>query len=260
MEVALVEALIRWRMPDGTLASPGQFLAVAEESGLIMEISDWVLRSSIEAAAHWHHGEWPDARVAINVSPRQLLDNRFSDRVFNLLQEYNLPTRCIEIELTESVLQTGSATIDALRALRAQGMAIALDDFGTGYSSLNYLHRFPIRTLKIDRSFIAQIEHCKESCEIVHTIIALGHGLGMKVIAEGIENTAQMELLKILRCDLGQGYLFSPPVPTEKVSEMLMARLQGGTLEPQEGNYERKKSAVRIKSWNMPSPSLGRAN
>jgi hypothetical protein len=107
-EVSLVEALIRWRMPDGTLVAPGQFLAIAEESGLIIEISDWVLQSAIEAASHWHHGAWPEACVAINVSPRQLLDDRFIDRLKALLELHDLPSHCIELELTESVLQTGS--------------------------------------------------------------------------------------------------------------------------------------------------------
>lgn len=223
MEVALVEALIRWRMPDGTLASPGQFLAVAEESGLIMEISDWVLRSSIEAAAHWHHGEWPDARVAINVSPRQLLDNRFSDRVFNLLQEYNLPTRCIEIELTESVLQTGSATIDALRALRAQGMAIALDDFGTGYSSLASVEQLPLTRIKLDRSLIARVDTSTRSAAIARAIITMCEGLGLEITAEGVERPEQFAMLTNYAGMYLQGYLLSEPVSRDQV---MNARLE----------------------------------
>ena len=223
MEVALVEALIRWRMPDGTLAAPGQFLAVAEESGLIMEISDWVLRSSIETAAHWHHGEWPDARVAINVSPRQLLDNRFSDRVFNLLQEYSLPTRCIEIELTESVLQTGSATIDALRALRAQGMAIALDDFGTGYSSLASVEQLPLTRIKLDRSLIARVDTSTRSAAIARAIITMCQGLGLEITAEGVERPEQFAMLMNYAGMYLQGYLLSEAVTRDQV---MSARLE----------------------------------
>ena len=144
LEVGLVEALLRWRLPDGRLASPAEFLAVAEESGLIMEISDWVLRSAIEAAARWHHGEWPRARVAINVSARQVLDQGFHRRVQDLLVEHRVPARCIEIELTENVLQTGPATIAAVRQLRESGVGVALDDFGTGYSSLASLEHLPL--------------------------------------------------------------------------------------------------------------------
>jgi diguanylate cyclase (GGDEF)-like protein len=223
METALVEALIRWRMPDGTLASPGQFLAIAEESGLIMEISDWVLRSAIETAAHWHHGEWPEVRVAINVSPRQLLDNRFSDRVFKLLGEYNLPTRCIEIELTESVLQTGTATIEALHALRAQGLAIALDDFGTGYSSLASVEQLPLTRIKLDRSLIDRVDTSTRSAAIARAIITMCQGLGLEITAEGVERPEQFAMLSNYAGMYLQGYLLSPPVSRDQV---INARLE----------------------------------
>ena len=217
METALVEALIRWRMPDGTLASPGQFLAIAEESGLIMEISDWVLRSAIETAAHWHHGEWPEARVAINVSPRQLLDNRFSDRIFGLLEEFDLPTRCIEIELTESVLQTGAATIEALRALRVQGLAIALDDFGTGYSSLASVEQLPLTRIKLDRSLIARVDTSTRSAAIARAIITMCQGLGLEITAEGVERPEQFAMLTNYAGMYLQGYLLSAPVSRDQV-------------------------------------------
>jgi diguanylate cyclase (GGDEF)-like protein len=217
MEVSLVEALIRWRMPDGTLACPSQFLAIAEESGLIMEISDWVLKSAIEAAAHWHYGEWPEARVAINVSSRQLLDNHFSERICELLREHNLPTRCIEIELTESVLQTGTATIDALRALRGQGVAIALDDFGTGYSSLASIELLPLSRIKLDRSLIASVDTSARSAAIARAIIGMCQGLGLEITAEGVERPEQFGWLA---GDSGmniQGYLLSPAVARDQV-------------------------------------------
>jgi diguanylate cyclase (GGDEF)-like protein len=217
LETALVEALIRWRMPDGSLAVPGQFLAIAEESGLIMEISDWVLRSAIEAAAYWHHGAWPEARVAINVSPRQLLDNRFVDRLCELLREHRLPTRCIEIELTESVLQTGAATIEALKCLRAHGVAIALDDFGTGYSSLASLEQLPLSRIKLDRSLIAGIDTSPRSAAIARAIIGMCQGLGLEITAEGVERPEQFALLLGYPGMYLQGYLLSRPVSRDDV-------------------------------------------
>jgi diguanylate cyclase (GGDEF)-like protein len=217
MQTALVEALIRWRMPDGSFATPGQFLAVAEESGLIMEISDWVLRSAIETASHWHHGSWPEARVAINVSPRQLIDQRFVDRLRALLQEYRLPARCIEIELTETVLQTGPATIENLKCLRAHGVAIALDDFGTGYSSLASLEQLPLTRIKLDRSLIAGIDTSPRSAAIARAIIGLCHGLGLEVTAEGVERPEQLALLLGHRAMYLQGYLLSHPVTRDEL-------------------------------------------
>ncbi|MBC8027368.1 MAG: diguanylate cyclase, partial [Steroidobacteraceae bacterium] len=148
LEVLVVEALIRWRMPDGSYQSPGSFLGVAEESGLIVDINDWVLRTAIKTAAHWHHGEWPKARVAINVAPRQFLDYRFIQKLKALLDEWKLPARCLELELTESVLQTGAATIKTLEQLRSMGVAVALDDFGTGYSSIGSLEQLPLTRIK----------------------------------------------------------------------------------------------------------------
>jgi diguanylate cyclase (GGDEF)-like protein len=217
LETSLVEALIRWRTPDGQVATPGEFLAIAEESGLITEITDWVLRSAIEAASHWHHGGWPEARVAINVSPRDLLDNRFVGRVAELLQEYRLPARCIEIELTESVLQTGAATINALKRLRAQGVAIALDDFGTGYSSLASLEQLPLTRIKLDRSLIAGIDTNARSAAIARAIIAMCQGLGLEITAEGVERSEQFALLVGQPAMYLQGYLLARPVPRDDV-------------------------------------------
>jgi diguanylate cyclase (GGDEF)-like protein len=217
MQTALVEALIRWRMPDGSYALPEQFLAVAEESGLIMEISDWVLRSAIETASHWHHGSWPDVRVAINVSPRQLIDQRFVDRLRALLLEYRLPARCIEIELTETVLQTGPATIENLKCLRAHGVAIALDDFGAGYSSLASLEQLPLTRIKLDRSLVAGIDTSPRSAAIARAIIGLCQGLGLEVTAEGVERPEQFALLLGYRAMYLQGYLLSHPVTRDEL-------------------------------------------
>jgi diguanylate cyclase (GGDEF)-like protein len=221
LETCLVEALIRWRMPDGRYAAPGEFLAVAEESGLIMEISDWVLRTAIETAAQWHHGPWPAARVAINVSPRQLLDYRFVERLQELLAEHRLPARCIEIELTESVLQTGPATRETLKRLREIGVALALDDFGTGYSSLASLEQLPFTRIKLDRSLIAGIDTSERSAAIARAIIGLCQGLGLEVTAEGIERPEQFVLLLGHRTMSLQGYLLARPVSRDELLPLL---------------------------------------
>lgn len=213
----LVEALIRWRKADGSYIAPGEFLSVAEESGLIIEISDWVLRTAIKAAALWHRGAWPQARVAINVSPRQLLDYRFVDRVQQLLQEYDVPPRCIEIELTESVLQTGPAIIEQLHRLRALGLAIALDDFGTGYSSLSSLEQLPLTRVKLDRSLIESIDSNERSQSIVRAIIDLCNGLGLQVTAEGLERPEQFERFISCKNLSLQGYLLAKPVPMDQL-------------------------------------------
>jgi diguanylate cyclase (GGDEF)-like protein len=220
-QTVLVEALLRWRLPNGRLICPGDFLAVAEESGLIMEISDWVLQSAIEAAAQWHHGKWPEARVAINVSPRQLFDAGFVDRVRNLLEKYQLPARCIEIELTETVLQTGTATIEALRKLRALGIAIALDDFGTGYSSLGSLEQLPITRIKIDRSLIEGIHTSSRTATITMAIIGLCQSLGLEVTAEGIERPEQLTQLLTRPGLYLQGFLLSRPVSRDDLIRVM---------------------------------------
>jgi diguanylate cyclase (GGDEF)-like protein len=221
LQTTLVEALIRWRMPDGTLAAPGQFLAIAEESGLIMDISEWVMKSAVEAAAQWHHGAWPEARVAINVVPRQLADPGFVERLVELMRFHRLPSRCIEIELTESVLQTGHPTIDALRRLRAHGIAIALDDFGTGYSSLASLDQLPLARIKLDRSLIASIDSSPRSRAIARAIIAMCQGLGLEITAEGVERPEQFAMLMGERGMYLQGYLLARPVSRDELIPLL---------------------------------------
>ena len=216
-EMGLVEALLRWRTPDGRLAKPGEFLAVAEQSGLISEINTWVLRTAVADASRWHHGGWPDARVAINISPRQLLDQRFVEQILALLAEFRLPANCIELELTETVLQTGSTTIAALRILQSHGFGIALDDFGTGYSSLTSLEQLPLSRIKLDRSLIASIDTSARSAAIARAIIELCAGLKLQVTAEGIERPQQFAWLAGYRTMFLQGYLLSDAVPFAEV-------------------------------------------
>ena len=221
LEVQVVEALIRWRMPNGSFLSPGEFLAVAEESGLIMEISDWVLRTAIETAAQWHQGAWRDARVAINVSPRQFLNYGFVEMLEKLLDEYQLPAQCVELELTESVLQTGAATIKSLEQLRSIGVAIALDDFGTGYSSLASLQQLPLTRVKLDRSLIASMDGSMRSASIARATIGLCRDLGLEVTAEGVERLEQFAALRSYRNISLQGYLLARPVCREELLPLL---------------------------------------
>ena len=223
LQTHLVEALLRWHLPDGRCAMPGEFLGIAEESGLIMEISDWVLRTSIETAARWHHGAWPQARVAINLSSRQLLDSRFVDRVTGLLREHQLPASCIEIELTENVLQTGAATVEVLRQLRSHGVSIALDDFGTGYSSLASLEQLPLTRVKLDRALIASVHTSPRSAAIARALVGLCHDIGLEVTAEGIECLEQLAVLSNLAPIYLQGFLLAHPVPAEQVLSLVAA-------------------------------------
>jgi len=231
-EVGLVEALVRWRLPDGRLATPDEFLAVTEESGLIVELGDWVLRRAIETATQWHRGLWPDVKIAINVSPRQLLDNHFVEGVRNLLREHRLPPRCIELELTESVLQTGAATIDSLRLLRSLGVAIALDDFGTGYSSFASLEQLPLSRIKLDRTLIAGIDTNARSAAITLALIQLCDDLDIEVTAEGVERESQFGCLAVHREMYVQGYLLSRPVASDEVLGVnrLMPQIVRGLL------------------------------
>lgn len=221
LRVSLVEALVRWRTPDGRLASPAEFLAVTEESGLILELGDWVLRRAIETAASWHRTSWPEVKVAINVSPRQLLSPSFVDRVQRLLQEFELPPRCIELELTESVLQTGATTIETLRLLRSLDIAIALDDFGTGYSSFASLEQLPLSRIKLDRALIAGIDTNPRSAAIAMALILLCEDLGIEVTAEGVERDTQFSCLAANPGLHLQGYLISPPVEEREVPRVI---------------------------------------
>jgi diguanylate cyclase (GGDEF)-like protein len=221
LEVAQVEALIRWRTASGQVLLPSEFLWIAEEAGLAIEIGNWVLRSAIAAASGWQRNAWPAAKVAINVSPRQLCDGLFVDRVLGLLAEYQLPSRCVEIELTESVLQNGPSTVEALRRLREHGIAVALDDFGTGYSSLASVETLPLTRIKLDRSLISGIPSSARSTAIAEAIIGMCQGLGLEITAEGVETPEQFRYLVQKRSMAIQGFLLATPVPENEVVQQL---------------------------------------
>ncbi len=221
LETHTVEALLRWRQPDGNVVAPSEFFDIAEQSGLITEISDWALRTAIEAAALWQSGPWPKARVAVNISSQQLLSGDFVRRVEETLKKHALPSECLEIELTENVLQTGATTIAALHRLRELGISIALDDFGTGYSSLTSLERLPLSRVKIDRSLVGSIDAGQRSPAIVRSIIGLCHSLGLQVTAEGVERDSQLGVLLTDRGVQVQGYLISRPLAASSVPVFL---------------------------------------
>ncbi|HEU4515892.1 MAG TPA: EAL domain-containing protein [Steroidobacteraceae bacterium] len=211
-EVGVVEALLRWRLPDGSHASPHAFLPIAEECGLIREIGEWVIQSTVEHAARWRAAAWPPVRIAVNVSALQLLDSRFVHNLANALDRHRLAPQCIEIELTENVLQTARHTTEALAMLRELGVGVALDDFGTGYSSLVSLQQLPLTRVKLDRSLIATIDSSSRSQAITRAIISLCQSLGLEVTAEGIERHEQLAWLLGYPAMHVQGYLLSAPV------------------------------------------------
>jgi len=247
MNTKLVEALLRWRLPHGEYISPTDFLSVAEDSGLIGSINDWVLRNAIRYAAEWHHGPWPDARVAINVSARQLLDPDFVQRVLGLLAEYKVSPRCIEIELTETVLQTEASTIAVLHQLRKHDISVALDDFGTGYSTLASLERLPLSRVKLDRSLIDSIDTSARTLAIARAIIGLCENLGLEVTAEGIERPGQLALLLDNPAMTLQGYLIARPIR----ADLMILALDGipGQLESLLLTVPQPPVAARSTSW-----------
>jgi diguanylate cyclase (GGDEF)-like protein len=212
-----VEALLRWRKPDGRIATATEFIHIAEKTGLIHELTDWVLRTATEAVSRWRAQGWHRACVAINVSPMQFLETAFVDQVTDALAKSGLPPSALELELTETVFQTGAPTIEALRQLRDLGISIALDDFGSGYSSLTSLEQLPITCVKVDRTLIESIDSNPRSAAIARSIIALCHALGLQVIAEGVERPEQLAALAQYGPVSVQGYLLARPVESDAV-------------------------------------------
>jgi diguanylate cyclase (GGDEF)-like protein len=218
-EVTALEALLRWRKPGGRIATATEFIHIAEKSGLIHELTGWVLRSATTTVAAWRAAGWRDARVAINVSPPQFFESDFVSHIVRDLESAGLPASALELELTETVLQTGTATIDALRRLRDLGISIALDDFGIGYSSLTSLEQLPINRVKLDRMLVEGVDSNPRSAAIVRSIVTLCHGLGLQVVAEGVERPAQLEFLAHCGPVAVQGYLLAHPVEAAAAPE-----------------------------------------
>ena len=208
-----IEALIRWHHPSDGMIPPDRFIPVAEETGMIVEIGDWVMHTACREMQHWIDSGLKPLRVAVNVSARQLRRRDFCETVAGALADSGLPAELLELEITESsVMENPKEAIEILERLGRMGVSLAIDDFGTGYSSLAYLKLFPIDHLKIDRSFVRDIEHDLNDRAIAFGTIALAHSLGLNVIAEGVETADQLELLRSNGCDEVQGYLFSKPL------------------------------------------------
>jgi diguanylate cyclase (GGDEF)-like protein/PAS domain S-box-containing protein len=218
------EALVRWQAPGKDLVQPASFIAIAEETGLICDIGRYVLHAACALARAWLDSGHEGLVVSINASPRELQQERYAEQVFDALREFRLPPGALEIEITESmVVQDAPRLIRMLHSLQEIGVHLAIDDFGTGYSNLRYLQRFPAQRLKIDRSFITDILRSEEDSAIVRAIITLGHSLGMRVVAEGVEQQGQLDLLRGLACDEIQGFLLGHPMPAEALQARLDA-------------------------------------
>jgi diguanylate cyclase (GGDEF)-like protein len=216
-KVIAMEALVRWNHPSRGLVGPDDFIAVAEDSGLIVELGEFVFGEALRMVGRLRDLGWENLRVAVNVSGRQLAAPDFSKMVINLLIEHKLPGHALIVEITESmVLGSLEHAVQVLETLKESGIEAAIDDFGTGYSSLNHLRRLPVEFLKIDKSFVADIDIEKDSKVIVRAILAMAKSLGIRTVAEGIERHAHRSVLSELGCDIGQGYLYSKPVPFEE--------------------------------------------
>jgi diguanylate cyclase (GGDEF)-like protein/PAS domain S-box-containing protein len=221
-EITALEALIRWEHPDLGMLSPADFISLAEENGLIIPIGEWVMRRACQDNQQWQDEGLPKVRVAVNVSGYQLQTKNFVSSVATVLKETGLSGDCLEFEVTETVImQNPEFAVSILTQLRDMGIHISIDDFGTGYSSLAHLKRFSVNTLKIDRTFVRDIEKNSTDAAITSAIISMGNSLDLKVIAEGVETEGQFDVLLEKNCDEMQGYLFSKPVPVEAVAALL---------------------------------------
>lgn len=217
-----MEALVRWQHPELGLVSPDQFIPLAEETGLIVPIGEWVLREACRQNQAWRDQGLPPIRVSVNLSPVQFRKRGLFDTVAAALDESGLHEDGLELEVTESMLMNDpKVTIATLQQLKGAGIYISIDDFGTGYSSLSYLKRFPIDALKIDRSFIDQVTTNADDAAITTAIILMGHSLRLSIVAEGVETESQLAFLKLLKCNEAQGFLFSRPVPAEQATALL---------------------------------------
>ena len=219
-----VEALIRWSHPEWGLMAPGHFIPLAEEAGLIIAIGDWVLETACEQIGLWREAGLPTVSVAINLSSPSFRQRDLVQRVRAALLRNDVQARLLQLEATESMMMSNvEHTLSTLNELRQIGVKLSIDDFGTGYSSLSYLRRFPIDQLKVDRSFVSDMGHDRDAAAIVGAIVSLGRSLNLEVVAEGVETPQQAQLLRGMGCQLLQGFLFSRPVPADKMAALLRA-------------------------------------
>ncbi len=215
------ESLVRWNHPEKGLISPGVFIPIAEETGMILPLGTTVLHAAFATAARWQSCGKQDFKISVNISGRQFYQKNFLSDLVALRDHYQIPGGCMELEITESIaMQMTPATMDVLLQLRSEGFLIALDDFGTGYSSLKYLREFPLDCLKIDRSFIECIETDRRQRDLLASIVGMARALDLVVVAEGVETEGQLKILTDFGCDRLQGYYFSPPLPEDQALEL----------------------------------------
>jgi diguanylate cyclase (GGDEF)-like protein/PAS domain S-box-containing protein len=221
-EINSFEALLRWNNRKFGYVKPLQFIPLAEESGIIMQIGDWVLDEVCKQLKCWQNKGYRPVRIAVNISPKQFKQENFALKIREKLNKYQLSPNSLEVEITESAMTDMQDTFTMLKELKDIGVIISIDDFGTGYSSLSYLKKYPIDIIKIDQSFIKDIEIDEKNAAIATTIIQLAHSLGMEVIAEGVEKDKQVEILREANCQKAQGYYFSRPVPIDAIDAIYM--------------------------------------
>jgi diguanylate cyclase (GGDEF)-like protein len=224
-QVIGMEALVRWNHATRGMVSPVEFIPLAEETGLINPMGEFVLRTACTQLTTWIEEGLPPLRMAVNISVRQLLQKNFADLVESVLEDTGLPPHLLELEITESTLMEHAVdTLKALHRLRNLGVRLSIDDFGTGYSSLSYLKRFPVDIIKIDRSFVRDVPQDADDAAIIAGIIALAHSLRLEVVAEGVETEAQLKFLRDQHCDLLQGFYLSPAVPADQFAALIIDR------------------------------------
>ncbi|MGQ0752249.1 MAG: putative bifunctional diguanylate cyclase/phosphodiesterase, partial [Betaproteobacteria bacterium] len=220
-----LEALLRWRSPERGMVSPEGFIALLEETGLILDVGRWVLKQAVKDYREWQAAGLDPPRIAVNLSPLNLREAGIVMEVKRLAEQQSGSPLGLDLEITESlIMQDVERSIARLQSIQAAGIGIAIDDFGTGYSSLSYIARLPVNCVKIDRSFIAGMVRSPHNLTIVSTIISLAHCLNLKVVAEGVETEEQLQLLRRLRCDEMQGFLFSRPLPPEEIRRLIGGR------------------------------------
>lgn len=217
------EALLRWNNPKFGFVPPSQFIPIAESSGLIIQIGDWILEQVCQYQQQWKEKGYRPVRVAVNISPKQFKQENFAEKIKQVILKYDVNPKYIELEITESSMTNVDETESILKNLKALGVFVSVDDFGTGYSSLSYLKKYPIDIIKIDQSFIADLNKDEKNEAIVKAIITLSQNLEMDVIAEGVEEVSQENFLKNHNCKKGQGYLYNKPLPIEEIVEKYLA-------------------------------------
>ncbi|MGA2992373.1 MAG: EAL domain-containing protein, partial [Candidatus Korobacteraceae bacterium] len=232
-ELIGLEALLRFRAAPLQAISPAEFIPVAEQTGLILEVGEWVVRSVCRQGKEWLDQGFAPVRLSINISPLELVQDRFAERVAEAIHDSGFDPKYLQIEVTETAVMSNMEEAGLhLQQLERLGVAVSVDDFGTGHSSLSYLHRLPIDSIKVDSSFVRQITHCDESAAIVRAIVAMANSLGLQVIAEGVETEDQLSAVAKLGCQFVQGYVFSQPLAIEAIPAILAARARPGAETP----------------------------